>query len=50
MTTRFAHRSPGRLVAGLLMLLLVLAFLLAGGVPPASAFNPSVVSPAEAFL
>lgn len=50
MNSRFAHRSPGRALTGLLLLLLVMAFLFAGGQAPIAFTDPSVVSPAEAFL
>ncbi len=50
MNIRLAHLSPGRPLAGLLLLLMVLAFLFAGGQPPANLLSPSVVSPAEGFL
>lgn len=50
MTTRFTHAGPGRPLTGLLLLLMVLAFLFAGGKPPANLLSPSVVSPAEVIL
>jgi hypothetical protein len=48
MTTRFNHRSPGRLVAGVAMLMLVLALLLASGGHAVALAMPKLVLSAGA--